>query len=164
MPNTLYNIAKQAFLTSITLPNTSLSNVKIDWVNDKFGAALVSSDYVLNKTSNFVLSDIPPETILSKVTLETLVVEVSEDGSSDFGTAYANSVTFTEFPDDLTAGAQADYIVIYRDAETGNDSDNILISYIDTAEGLPVIYNTGDIQVNWDNTNPINNAGRVFRL
>jgi hypothetical protein len=39
MPNTLYSIAKQAFLTSIEINNVQ---TKIDWTNDDFGAALVS--------------------------------------------------------------------------------------------------------------------------
>lgn len=154
MPNTLYSIAKQAFLTTIEINNIQ---TKIDWVNDNFRAALVSEDYALDSISNSNLSDIPSNSILSTAPLNTS----AENTGSNLGTASAQSITFTEFPG-VSSGAVGNYIVIYRDAGTGNNADNILISYIDTAEGLPVIYNTGDIQVNWDNT--VNNVGRVFRL
>jgi len=156
MPNTLYSTAKQAFLTSIEIDNVQTN---IDWVNDNFGAALVSSIYTIDAIADSHLSDIPSSAILSRTSLTTSAI----GSGSGLGTAYAESVTFTDFPG-VSTGTQGDYIVIYRDAGTGQDSDNLLISYIDTADGLPVIYNTGDIQVNWDNTNTGTSVGRVFRL
>ena len=58
-------------------------------------------------------------------------------------------MTFTS-----VSGASIEAIVIYSD--TGTESTSPLIAYIDTATGLPITPNGGDIIVTWDNgTNKI---------
>ena len=47
--------------------------------------------------------------------------------------------------------------MLYRD--TGVEATSALIAYIDTATGLPITPNGGDIIVNWDN-----GANKIFRL
>ncbi|MNC44515.1 hypothetical protein D3C75_934250 [compost metagenome] len=58
-------------------------------------------------------------------------------------------MTFT-----AVTGASIEAIVIY--ADTGTESTSPLIAFIDTATGLPITPNGGDIIVTWDNgTNKI---------
>jgi ABC-type enterobactin transport system permease subunit len=65
------------------------------------------------------------------------------------GTADADDVTFT-----AVTGASIEAILIYQ--HTGADATARLIGRIDTATGLPVTPNGGDITVQWDNgTNKI---------
>jgi hypothetical protein len=47
--------------------------------------------------------------------------------------------------------------VIYKD--TGTAATSPLIAYIDTATGLPVTPNGGDITVTWDN-----GSNKIFKL
>ena len=47
--------------------------------------------------------------------------------------------------------------MIYRD--TGTEATSPLIAYIDTATGLPITPNGGDIIVVWDD-----GANKIFRL
>ena len=55
-------------------------------------------------------------------------------------------------------GDPSEALVIYKD--TGTESTSPLIMYIDTATGLPVTPNGGDITVTWDNgTNKIFKVG-----
>ena len=54
------------------------------------------------------------------------------------------------------SGATINAIVIYKD--TGTEATSPLIAYIDTATGLPITPNGGDIIVTWDEINSgINN-------
>lgn len=59
----------------------------------------------------------------------------------------------------LTAvsGSASAYIVIVRD--TGADATSPLIALIDTATGLPVTPNGGDITIQWDS-----GANKIFKL
>lgn len=58
-------------------------------------------------------------------------------------------MTFTS-----VSGASIEAIIIYKD--TGTESTSPLIAFIDTATGLPITPNGGDIIVTWDNgTNKI---------
>ena len=68
------------------------------------------------------------------------------------GAADANDVTFTS-----VTGASIEAIVLYKD--TGTDSTSPLIAFIDTATGLPITPNGGDIIVTWDN-----GANKIFKL
>ena len=63
--------------------------------------------------------------------------------------------------DDITfatvSGAEAGAVVIFLD--TGVPANDLLIAYIDTATGLPVTPNGGDIVVQWDA-----GANKIFAL
>ena len=62
----------------------------------------------------------------------------------------ASNQTFTS-----VTGDQAEALIIYT--STGTESTSLLICYIDSATGLPVTPNSGDITVNW-------NAAGIFAL
>ena len=61
-------------------------------------------------------------------------------------------MTFTS-----VSGPSIEAIVIYKD--TGSEATSPLIAYIDTATGLPITPNGGDIIVTWDN-----GANRIFKV
>lgn len=68
------------------------------------------------------------------------------------GVADAPDVTFL-----AVTGAVSEAIVIYHD--TGDPATSPVVAYIDTATGLPVTPNTGDINVVWDA-----GANKIFKL
>ena len=68
------------------------------------------------------------------------------------GVADAADVTFSS-----VTGNQSEYIVVYQD--TGTPSTSRLIALVDTATGLPVTPNGGDIVVQWDS-----GANKIFKL
>jgi hypothetical protein len=67
--------------------------------------------------------------------------------------ANAANVTYTA----VTAGSTVTYLAIYKD--TGSNSTSPLIALIDTATGLPVSTNGGDITVSWDT-----GANKILKL
>lgn len=68
------------------------------------------------------------------------------------GVADAADVTWS-----AVSGDPSEVVIIYKD--TGVESTSRLIAYIDTATGLPVTPNGGDITVAWDN-----GQNRIFML
>lgn len=68
------------------------------------------------------------------------------------GVANANNVTFT-----AVTGAAVGALVIYY--HTGQDSTARLIAMVDTATGLPLTPNGGDVTVAWDT-----GANKIFKL
>lgn len=68
------------------------------------------------------------------------------------GVANAANITLT-----AVSGASVESIEIYKDS--GTESTSTLIANIDTATGLPVTPNGGDINVNWDT-----GANKIFKL
>ena len=70
------------------------------------------------------------------------------------GVADAADVTFTAVP----AGDPLEYILIFKD-DGVDDVSSPLIALIDTATGLPITPNDGDITVAWDN-----GANKIFKL
>jgi len=61
-----------------------------------------------------------------------------------------------DITDSSVTGVSAEAIVLYKD--TGNSATDILIAYIDSATGLPVTPNGGDIVIQWDN-----GSSKIFR-
>jgi len=57
------------------------------------------------------------------------------------------------------SGPTVGALVLFRSTATANGSDWPLIAYIDTATGMPVGPNGGDITVQWDNT-----TNKIFKL
>lgn len=70
------------------------------------------------------------------------------------GAADADDVTFVS----VAAGSAIEAIVVYREVSAGDQTQNIPIAYIDTATGLPITPNGGDIIVVFDN-----GANRIFK-
>ncbi len=132
MANTLYDFARQRFLEA-----------QINWMTDTIKVILVDTGAYTPQTSvHQYLSDIPTSARIAGPV--TLTSKATTGGAAD-----AADVTFT-----AVTGASIEAIVIYVD--TGTESTSPLIAFIDTATGLPITPNGGDIIVTWDNgTNKI---------
>lgn len=70
------------------------------------------------------------------------------------GAADAGDVTFPS----VTAGSAIEAIVIYKEVNAGDQTQNIPIVFIDTATGLPITPNGGDIIIVWDG-----GSNRIFK-
>jgi len=128
MASTIYPKFKQALWEQPSNSNVSSGNVK---------AVLVDlADYTYSATHEF-LSDIPAAARVA--TSGNLASKTFTDGVFD-----AADVTLTG-----VSGDQSEAIVLYID--TGTATTSRLICYIDSATGLPVTPNSGDIGFQWDN-------------
>lgn len=126
MANTLYDKARQRFLEA-----------QIDWMSHDIKVVLVDTGAYTPQTAvHEYYNDISGVAIIAGPVLLT-------GKSTAGGAANAADVTFTS-----VSGASIEAIVIYRD--TGDPSTSPLIAYIDTATGLPITPNGGDIIVTWD--------------
>lgn len=135
MANALYDTGRAAFL-----------GADVDWLADNIKAVLVDTGaYTVNLSTHAFLSDIPGGARIA--TSGNLAGKTATAGVAD-----ANDVTFT-----AVSGATVEAIVLYKD--TGVAATSQLICYIDTATGLPVTPNGGDITVTWDN-----GANKIFKL
>lgn len=135
MANALYDKARERFLTA-----------QLNWSTDTIRAVLVDTGiYTPNLTAHEYLSDISSSARIS--TSSAFTGKTVAGGAAD-----ANDVTFTS-----VSGNSIEAIVIYRD--TGTEGTSPLIAYIDTATGLPITPNGGDIIVTWDN-----GPNRIFKL
>lgn len=135
MANTLYDFARQRFLEG-----------KFDWLNDTIKVLLVdTAGYSINATTDQYVSDIPTSYRVAGPV--TLTAKATTGGAAD-----AADITFTS-----VSGPSIEAIIIYKD--TGTESTSPLIAYIDTATGLPITPNGGDIIVTWDN-----GVNKIFRV
>jgi len=135
MANALYDKGREGFLDG-----------SIDWDTNNIKVVLVdSADYTPNLATDTYLSAIPAAGRVA--TSGNLAGKTVAAGVAD-----ANDTTFT-----AVTGDPSEYLVIYQD--TGVEGTSRLIALIDTATGLPVIPNGGDINVTWDN-----GANKIFKL
>jgi hypothetical protein len=135
MANTLYDEARRLFLEA-----------GINWLTDDIKVVLVDAGaYTPNFTTHQNLADIGQS---ARITPGVLLTGKATTG----GAADANDVTFS-----AVSGPSIESIVIYRDS--GSDATSKLIAWLDTATGLPITPNGGDIIVTWDN-----GANKIFRL
>ena len=132
MANTLYDFARQRFLEA-----------QINWMTDTIKVVLVDNGAYTPQTSvHQYLSDIPTSARIAGPV--TLTSKATTGGAAD-----AADCTFTS-----VTGSSIEAIIIF--ADTGVEATSPLIAYIDTATGLPITPNGGDIIVTWDNgTNKI---------
>lgn len=129
MANTLYDYCRQRFLEA-----------QINWMTDTVKVILVSaSAYTPQTAVHQYLADIPVSARIAGPV--TLTAKATTGGAAD-----AADCTFTS-----VSGATINAIVIYKD--TGTEATSPLIAYIDTATGLPISPNGGDIIVTWDEIN-----------
>lgn len=136
MANALYDLARQAFLSA---------SPTIDWDTDTIKASLVrSSAYTPNLATDQFISSVATRVADSAALSAKTVLA---------GVADAADVTFTAVP----AGAAVQYIVIWKDTTVAGTSP--LIALIDTATGLAVTPNGGDITIAWDA-----GANKIFKL
>ncbi|RJR48287.1 MAG: hypothetical protein C4567_00220 [Deltaproteobacteria bacterium] len=135
MANALYDKGREGFLAG-----------DIDWDAHVIKAILVdTADYTVNLSAHQFLSDIPGA---ARVAVSSALT--GKTASS--GVADADDLTFPG-----VSGDPAEALVLYQD--TGVEATSRLIAYIDTATGLPVTPNGGDISVAWDN-----GANKIFKL
>lgn len=135
MANTLYDYCRQRFLEA-----------QINWMTDTVKVILVStSAYTPQTAIHQYLADIPVSARIAGPV--TLTAKATTGGAAD-----AADCTFTS-----VSGATINAIVIYKD--TGTEATSPLIAYIDTATGLPITPNGGDIIVTWDN-----GVNKIFRV
>lgn len=134
MANALYDKGRESFLKG-----------EIDWATDTIKAVLVDTGtYTVNLASHQFYSDLtgvvgsPSSAFTTKTTAA--------------GVADADDLVFPS-----VSGSSAEALVIYQD--TGSTTTSRLIAYIDTATGLPVTPNGGDIDVTWDS-----GANKIFKL
>ena len=131
----LYGLARAAFLGG-----------DIAWDTDDIRCVLVdTNDYTVNIDVDEFLDDVPAGARVA--TSDALTSKAVTLGVADAGDVVLTSVT----------GDESEAIVIY--VHTGADATARLIAYIDTATGLPVTPNGGDITIQWDN-----GANKIFKL
>lgn len=134
MANALYDTGRDAFL-----------NGNIDWVNDTITGVLVDTGaYTVNLATDDFLADIAVGARIATQAMAGM--------STSAGVADANDLVFS-----TVTGTSVEAVVIYRDS--GSAATSQLIAYIDTATGLPVTPNGGNITVQWDN-----GANKIFKL
>lgn len=135
MANALYAKGREGFLDG-----------SIDWDTHTIKVILIdTADYTVNLAVHDNLDDVPAAARVA--TSGALTGKTVTDGVAD-----ANDVTFT-----AVTGDPSEALIVYKD--TGTESTSRLIAYIDTATGLPVTPNGGDISVVWDN-----GANKIFKL
>lgn len=135
MANTLYDKARERFLRG-----------QINWDTDTMKVCLVDKNtYTPNFTTHEYLSDVSGSAVIAAGV--TLTGKASTSGAAD-----ANDVTFT-----AVSGNESEALIIYKD--TGDNATSPLIALIDSATGLPITPNGGDIIVVWDN-----GANKIFKL
>lgn len=135
MANALYDKGRQKFLEG-----------SIDWLNDAIKVVLIdTADYTVDLATHDFLDDIPAAARVA--TSGNLASKTSTDGVADAADVTLSSVS----------GDESEALVIYKD--TGTEGTSALIAYIDTATGLPVTPNGGDINIVWDD-----GADKIFKL
>lgn len=133
MANSMYSLGRESFLEA-----------QIEALTDTLALAMFTTAYTPNlATDQFYSVPIASAGLVgSKVSLTSVT------GAA--GTLSAANVTFTS-----VTGSTVSYLVLFKD--TGTNSTSRLIGLIDTATGLPVTPNGGNITVAWA-------SGQVFTL
>lgn len=135
MANTLFDTSRQMFLEA-----------QVNWMTDTIKCILVDTGaYTVQTATHKYLSDIATSARVAGPV--TLTAKSTAGGAAD-----AADCTFTS-----VSGASIEAIVIYKD--TGSEATSPLIAWIDTATGLPITPNGGDIIVTWDN-----GVNKIFRV
>lgn len=134
MANNLYDLGREKF-----------AKAQINWETDTIKAVLVdTSAYTFSQSHEFLSSVAVAARISTAVALSG---KTATGGACD-----ANDVTFAS-----VSGPSIEAIVIYK--EGASDAASPLLAFIDTATGLPITPNTGDIICNWDN-----GTNKIFKL
>lgn len=135
MANALYDSGREGFLDG-----------SIDWDTNTIKAILVdTAAYTVNLSTHTALSHVAAGARIA--TSGALASKTVTAGVAD-----AADVTFTS-----VSGATVEAIVIY--ADSGVEATSRLIAYIDTATGLPLTPNGGNVTIAWDS-----GASKIFKL
>lgn len=135
MANSLYDKGRERFLIAA-----------VNWASDNIKAVLVdASDYTVDLANHEFLSDI------------TGSGRVATSGNMGTKTTTAGVAGCANFTFTSVTGDPSEIIVFYKD--TGTASTSPLIAYLDTATGLPVTPNGGDINIQIDT-----GSNKLFKL
>lgn len=135
MANALYDKGREAFLKA-----------DIDWLVDDIKVVLVDTGlYTVDIGAHDFLDDI------------AVGARVATSGNLGSKTATAGVADAADVVFSTVTGSTVEALVIYKD--TGSAATSPLIAYIDTATGLPVTPNGGDINITWDS-----GANKIFKL
>lgn len=127
MANAFYDKGRQKF-----------AEAGINWPSDTIKYVLVDvADYTVNLATHEFLSDVPAAARVATTTLGATKTTTA-------GVLDGADLLFT-----AVSGDPSEALVGYKD--TGSAATSPLIMYIDSATGLPVTPNGGDITVTWDN-------------
>jgi hypothetical protein len=133
MANALYPKAKESFI-----------NAHINMSANTITIALVDTGVYTFSTSHQFRSDVSNSAVIASTALSNKTVA---NGVFD-----ADDATFTS-----VTGANCEALLIFQD--TGVQSTSRLIAYIDSATGLPILPNGGDITVVFSS-----GASKIFAL
>lgn len=133
MANALYDKGREKFLTGAI--NASADTLKCALLKATYSPTLPSDEFYSTLSSHVVGT---PQTLTGKTVTG--------------GVLDAADVTFTAVPT-----ADVRFCAIYKD--TGTAATSPLIALFDTAAGLPVSTNGGDIIIAWDN-----GPNKIFKL
>ena len=133
MANALYPKAKESFINGHI--NMSANTITI---------ALVDTGVYTFSTSHQFRSDVSNSAVISSTSLSNKTVTS--------GVFDADDATFTS-----VTGANCEALLIFQD--TGVQSTSRLIAYVDSATGLPILPNGGDITVVFSS-----GASKIFAL
>lgn len=123
----------------------ALMKGEIDLIDDTIKVVLVdTADYTVDLATHDFFNDVAAGARVATATLGTKSVT---GGAFD-----AADVTFS-----AVTGDPSEALIIYKD--TGTESTSALIMYIDTATGLGVTPNGGDITVTWDS-----GTNKIFKI
>jgi hypothetical protein len=123
----------------------ALMKAEIDLIDDTIKVVLVdTADYTVDLATHDFFNDVAAGARVATATLGTKSVT---GGAFD-----AADVTFS-----AVTGDPSEALIIYKD--TGTESTSALIMYIDTATGLGVTPNGGDITVTWDS-----GTNKIFKI
>ena len=133
MANALYPKAKESFINGHI--NMSANTITI---------ALVDTGVYTFSTSHQFRSDVSNSAVISSTSLSNKTVTS--------GVFDADDATFTS-----VTGANCEALLLFQD--TGVQSTSRLIAYVDSATGLPILPNGGDITVVFSS-----GASKIFAL
>lgn len=143
MANALFDLGRENFLDgNISWTNDTIRAVFIDHADD---TPVVSTDDYLNDLAT--AARVPAGTDGTQTAHSALASKTKTSGVAD-----AADTTFSALTGDVVES-----LVIYRGTLTDTTSE--LIAYIDTATGLPLTPNGGDVIVSWDS-----GASKIFKL
>ena len=135
MANVLYPKAKEDFLAG----NLNMSSNTIT-------LALIDTDIYTYNAAHEDRADIPNTSVVAEANLASKTITSGVFDAAD--------VTFT-----TVTGANCEALILFhQDPQAGNAASR-LIAYIDTATGLPILPNGGDITVRFSS-----GASKIFAL
>lgn len=145
MANQLFDVSREKFLKG-----------EIDWLNDDIFVSMVDTTGVSGILAYTTMNDFAPGKF--KAPTDGVIAGIQLTGkTATSGAANAAGVTFTAVAADAN---QLEALIIWtKPSGTTLPSEWIPIAYIDSAVGLPITPNGGDIIVVWDT-----GGNKIFKL